>query len=59
MKSIWDHFSQDDMLAMCINAGVNMLLLPSNARFDVWALSDEMLTRAVELTENGVIDITG
>ena len=57
MKSIWDHFSQDDMLAMCINAGVNMLLLPSNAQFDVWALSDEMLTRAVELTENGVIDI--
>ena len=57
MKAVWDNFSQDDMLAMCINAGVDMLILPGGAEFEIWALSDEMLTRAVELTRSGVIDI--
>ena len=56
MKAVWSNFTQDDILSLCINAGVNMLLLPSNAGFDVWTLSDELLDRAVELTESGVID---
>ena len=57
MQAVWDHFSQDDMLTLCINAGVNMLILPSDPGMDVWALSDEMLTRAVALTESGAIDL--
>ena len=57
MLAIWANFSHDDILTLCINAGVNMLILPSASTMDVWTLNDELLSRAVELTESGVIDI--
>ena len=58
MRAIWDNYALDDVLAMTVNAGVNMLILP--CIWDAGALEqiDEMLDRAVALTEAGTIDIT-
>lgn len=56
MQAIWDNFSYDDMLAMSINAGVDMIILPCNGSWDLWTLSDELLARVVELAGNGTID---
>ena len=55
MQSLWDHFATDDILSMSINAGVNMLVMPTGG--DSWGMTDTMLTRAVELAEEGIIDI--
>ena len=57
MQAISDNFTPDDMLALCINAGVDMLLLP--AAWDAGGLerADDLLNRAVALVENGAIDM--
>lgn len=56
MKSIVDNFSTDDMLAMTINAGCDMLIMPGVWDRAMMEQLDAMLGRAVELTEAGVID---
>lgn len=57
MQAISDNFAPDDMLALCVNAGVNMLILP--CVWDAGGLDqiDDLLDRAVALTEDGTIDI--
>ena len=58
MQAITDNISPDDMLTLCINAGVNMLIIPPcQGDEDLYAWNDGLLNRAVALTESGVIDI--
>ena len=56
MKSIWDNYAIDDAIAMAINAGVDMLIMPAVRDKAMMEQIDGMLTRAVENTEAGVID---
>ena len=56
MKAISDNYATEDVLAMTINAGVNMLILPAVRDMDMMNQIDTMLTRAVEMAEAGVID---
>ena len=56
MKSISDNYATEDVLAMTINAGVNMLILPAVRDIDMMNQIDTMLTRAVEMAEAGAID---
>lgn len=57
MQAISDNFAPDDMLTLCINAGVNMLILPPVWDAGALAQIDDLLDRAVALTEAGTIDI--
>ena len=57
MQAISDNFAPDDMLTLCINAGVNMLIVPSVWDAGALAQIDDLLDRAVALTEAGTIDI--
>ena len=56
MKAIWDNYALDDMLTMTINAGVNWLMLPAIRDASMLTQIDDMLNRAVALTEAGIID---
>ena len=56
MKAIWDNYATDDVLAMTINAGVNMLIMPGAKDRAMVKQIDDMLGRAVKLTEEGVIE---
>ena len=58
MKAIDDNFAIDDVLSMTINSGVDMLILPSVRDVDMMKKIDDMLNRAVEMTEDGTIDAT-
>ena len=57
MAAISDNFSQDDMLTLCINAGVNMLLLSHISGPKTLKAMETLLDRAVALTEQGKIDV--
>ena len=50
MKSIWDNYAIDDAIAMAINAGVDMLIMPAVRDKAKMEQIDGMLTRAVENT---------
>ena len=56
MKAIQDNYATDDVLSMAVNAGVNLLLLPSVCDAEGLAKTEALLDRAVELAENGTID---
>jgi len=56
MKSISDNYAMEDVLAMAINAGVDMLIMPAMWEADMMNRIDAMLTRAVEMAEAGAID---
>ena len=56
MKSITDNYAIDDVIAMSINAGVDMLIMPAVRDKAMTEQIDGMITRAVEKTEAGVID---
>ena len=58
MKSIWDNYATDDILSMTINAGVDLLIMPAAWDKAKMEQIDELLARAVTLTEEGVIDAT-
>ena len=57
MQAVKDNFAPDDMLTLCIGAGVDMLILPSI--WDAGGLEqiDDLLDRAVALAESGAIDV--
>lgn len=56
MVAIADHFKMEDVLCMTINAGVNMLIVPSaNDREGIKNL-DDMTDMAVQLAKEGKID---
>lgn len=57
MSSIWDNYAMDDVLSMTINAGVNLLIMPSVKQSDDIQKIDAMIDRAVALCENGTIDV--
>lgn len=57
MDAIWENFTLRDMLALCINAGVDMLLMPCNDPTDIWTVPVEMLDYALALVEEGTIDV--
>ncbi len=56
MKAILDNYATDDMLAMTINAGVDLLIMPGAWDKAMMDQIDDMLGRAVTLTEEGVIE---
>ena len=56
MKAIVDNYATDDMLKMTINAGCNMLIMPAARDRAAFERVDDMLGRAVAMTEAGEID---
>ena len=58
MKSIWNNFATDDILSMTINAGVDLLIMPAAWDKAMMEQIDDLLGRAVTLTQKGVIDET-
>lgn len=58
MKSIWDNYATDDILSMTINAGVDLLIMPAVRDKAMMDQIDDLLGRAVTLTEAGTIDET-
>ena len=56
MKAITDNYAIDDVIAMSINAGVDMLIMPAMRDKAMMEQIDGVLTHAVEQTEAGVID---
>ena len=56
MKAITDNYAIDDVMAMSINAGVDMLIMPAMRDKATMKQIDEVLTRTVEQTEAGVIN---
>ncbi|MBQ9040925.1 MAG: hypothetical protein IJ119_15780 [Clostridia bacterium] len=56
MKSIWDNYATDDILSMTINAGVDLLIMPAVRDKAMMEQIDDLLGRAVTLTEEGVIE---
>ena len=56
MSAIQDNYSMDDVLAMTINSGVNMLILPLVYESGMLDRLEAMLERAEELVESGRID---
>lgn len=58
MKSIWKNFAADDILSMTVNAGVDLLIMPAVWDKAMMEQIDDLLGRAVTLTEEGVIDET-
>jgi len=58
MRSIWNNFATDDILSMTINAGVDLLIMPAAWDKAMMEQIDDLLGRAVTLTQKGVIDET-
>lgn len=56
MKAITDNYAMDDVMAMTINAGANMLLMPAAWAKDTFERVDELLGSAVAMAEAGTID---
>ena len=56
MASIADHFAEADVLKMTINAGVDMLILPSVKDTNLFRKSRDMVALAVELVKTGEVD---
>jgi len=56
MKSIWENYAADDILTMTINAGVDLLIMPAVWDRAMMEQIDDLLGRAVTLTEEGVIE---
>ena len=56
MSAIQDNYAMDDVLAMTINSGVNMLILPLVYESGMLDRLEAMLERAEELVESGRID---
>ena len=56
MKSIWNNYAVDDILSMTINAGVDLLIMPAMWDRNMLEQIDDLLGRAVTLTEEGVIE---
>lgn len=56
MKSIWNNYAADDILSMTINAGVDLLIMPAMWDRNMLEQIDDLLGRAVTLTEQGVIE---
>lgn len=56
MAAIADHFRPEDVLALAINAGADMLLLPPVTDAASLEKVNEMVGTAVTLAENGTID---
>ena len=57
MKSIWNNYAADDILSMTINAGVDLLIMPAMWDRNMLEQIDDLLGRAVTLTEEGVIEV--
>ena len=56
MKSIWNNYAADDILSMTINAGVDLLIMPAMWDRNMLEQIDDLLGRAVTLTEEGMIE---
>lgn len=56
MAAIRDHFTDEDMLRLTINAGVDMLILPIITDTDLFQRNKDMVDAAVKLVERGEID---
>ena len=56
MKAITDNFSVEDTLKLCIEAGLDLLILPGVTDMETFHLTDRYVDIAVELVENGEID---
>lgn len=55
MAAIKDHFSDEDMLCMTINAGVDLLLFPAVKSTEMFHESIELTETAIRLAEEGKI----
>ena len=56
MDAVAKNFSTEDMIRLAIEAGVDMLILPTVKDTGIFALTETMLDTAVALAENGKID---
>ena len=56
MKSIADNFSVEDTVKMTINAGVDLLILPTVKDTNLFKLTETYVDTAVALAESGEID---
>lgn len=56
MDAVAKNFSTEDMIRLAIEAGVDMLILPTVKDKGIFALTETMLDTAVALAENGKID---
>ncbi len=56
MAAITENFSDEDVLSMTINAGVDLLILPPVFDTDGFKHLDDMVETAVKLAEDGTID---
>ena len=56
MGAIADHFTDEDVLRLTINAGVDMLILPQITDTDQFQRNKDMVDAAVGLVESGEID---
>ena len=56
MAAVFNHFSTEDLLRLAINAGVDMLILPCVKDTGLFALTETMLDKTVEMVEKGEID---
>ena len=56
MAAVFNHFSTEDLLRLAVNAGVDMLILPCVKDTDLFALTETMLDKTVEMVEKGEID---
>ena len=57
MAAITDHFSDEDVLTLTINAGVDLLILPCIYNRGLLEKTKELTDKAVELAEDGKIDM--
>ena len=57
MGAITDNFAVDDVFPMTINAGVNMLIVPSSYSVEDLDALDRQLDKAVAAAEDGAIDV--
>ncbi|MCR5403167.1 MAG: hypothetical protein K6E91_05010 [Butyrivibrio sp.] len=57
MAAITDNFDPRDVIKLAINAGADMLMLPIIVDSDVFETTHEMTDAAVDMAENGEIDM--
>ena len=56
MAAVRDNFTDEDMLRMTINAGVDMLILPCITDTDLFQQNKDMVDTAIRLVKEGQID---
>ena len=56
MAAINDNFTDEDVLRMTINAGVDMLILPVVSDTDLFQRNKDMVNTAIEMVRSGEID---